>query len=506
MMVMAAVVGLAAGKRLLRNSFYSSDFADKFFPDHGATQPTTASSKSVIFAQKPSNFGMDSSTYRHTEPIKIKALMTHIDTSAPSATDNSFERLNTVEDHGSDIESSLEVLILLQKSMLEKQWELSFNLARTVTRTEKNSMTPGITRSGISAQKRRADRRRKFTDQNVSEVHLSKGKQHSSVLSAEFLQTSLGSYVRGTPSEALLRHSEVVHLSRKIKIGLLLEEQKMKLKERLGFEPSDKQLAFSLKMSCASLRSKLMECSLATEKLAMSNVRLVMSIAQKYDNLGSEMADLVQGGLIGLLRGIEKFDSSKGCKISTYVYWWIRQGVSRTLAENSRTLRLPTHLHERLSSIHHAKIRLQEKGITPSIDNIAESLNISTKKVRNATQAISRVVSLDREAFPSLNGLPGDTLHSYIADNNLDNNPWHGFEEWSLKDEVHSLLSTALNKRERDIICSYYGLDKASETWEDIGKQFGLSRERVRQVGLVAMEKLKHAARRKKLEAMLIKH
>ncbi|KAL0928191.1 hypothetical protein M5K25_000061 [Dendrobium thyrsiflorum] len=501
MMVMAAVVGLAAGKRLLRNSFYSPDFADKFFPDHGATQPTTASSKTVIFAQKSSNFGMDASTYRQTKPIK--AFMTHIDSSSPSATNNSFESSsNAVEDHDSDIESSLEVLILLQKSMLEKQWELSFNHGRTVTRPEKNSMAPGITRSGISAQQRRADRRKKkFTDQNVSIVQLNKEKQHSSVLSAEFLQTSLGSYVRGTPSEALLRHSEVVHLSRKIKIGLLLDEQKMKLKERLGFEPSDKQLAFSLKMSCASLRSKLMECSLATEKLAMSNVRLVMSIAQKYDNLGSEMADLVQGGLIGLLRGIEKFDSSKGCKISTYVYWWIRQGVSRTLAENSRTLRLPTHLHERLSSIHHAKIRLQEKGITPSIDNIAESLNISTKKVRNATQAISRVVSLDREAFPSLNGLPGDTLHSYIADNNVDNNPWHGFEEWSLKDEVHSLLSTALNKRERDIICRYYGLDKASETWEDIGKQ-----ERVRQVGLVAMEKLKHAARRKKLEAMLIKH
>ncbi|XP_020594648.1 RNA polymerase sigma factor sigA-like, partial [Phalaenopsis equestris] len=98
-----------------------------------------------------------------------------------------------------------------------------------------------------------------------------------------------------------------------------------RLKERLGFEPSDRQLASSLKISCKSLRAKLLECSLATEKLAMSNVRLVMSIAQKYDNMGSDMADLIQGGLIGLLRGIEKFDSSKGCKISTYVYWWIRQ-------------------------------------------------------------------------------------------------------------------------------------------------------------------------------------
>ncbi|CAK9162284.1 unnamed protein product [Ilex paraguariensis] len=141
--------------------------------------------------------------------------------------------------------------------------------------------------------------------------------------------------------------------------------------------------------------------------------------------MGAEMADLVQGGLIGLLRGIEKFDSSKGFKISTYVYWWIRQN-----------LKIAKPFAERLSLIRNAKSKLEEKGIMPSIDRIAERLNMSQKKVRNATEAINKVFSVDREAFPSLNGLPGETLHSYIADNCLENNPWHGVDEWALKKDL----------------------------------------------------------------------
>lgn len=121
-------------------------------------------------------------------------------------------------------------------------------------------------------------------------------------------------------------------------------------------------------------------------------------------------------------------------------------------------------------------------------------------------QAISKVFSLDREAFPSLNGLPGETLHSYIADVRLENNPWHGVDEWALKDEVNKLINTTLGERERDIIRLYYGLDNECLTWEDISKRIGLSRERVRQVGLVALEKLKNAARKGRMEAMLVKY
>ncbi|XP_073011579.1 RNA polymerase sigma factor sigA isoform X1 [Typha latifolia] len=501
MMATAAVVGLRTGKRLLNTSFYPSDLADKLFavPDHGSLQFSASSAKSIVFAQKSSHFGANSSSHRHTQAIK--ALTEHLHTAATSTTHDWSPRPDLLHDGDSDLESSIEVLFLLQKSMLEKQWKLPFDRIETVLAPEESSRKVGIARSGISARQRRTYTRRKFFA-----ATLNRGKPLRTTVSPDLLQARNRGYIRGAVSEDLLTHAEVVHLSKKIKAGLLLEEHRSKLKEKLGTEPSDKQLAFSLRISHAELRSRLFECSLAREKLAMSNVRLVISIAQKYDNLGAEMADLIQGGLIGLLRGIEKFDSSKGFRISTYVYWWIRQGVSRALVENSRTLRLPTHLHERLSSIRNAKIRLEEKGITPSVDKLAESLNMSQKKVRNATEAVNKVLSLDREAFPSLNGLPGETLHSYIADKNLANNPWHGFEEWSVKDEVNKLLLSALSKRERDIIRLYHGLDNECHTWEDISRQFGLSRERIRQVGLVAMEKLKHAARKRRLKAMLVKH
>ncbi|KAG0457587.1 hypothetical protein HPP92_022744 [Vanilla planifolia] len=423
--------------------------------------------------------------------------MVHADTSAPSTPSNVNERSNTSEDKEGDIESSLEVLILLKKSMLEKQWELSFNHVKTTTCPEENSRVVEVSRSGVSARQRRANAKRKIHDNDASKIYMDKHKQHSFVVNRELPYTSITSNARGTPRDALLSHSEVVHLSRKIRIGISIEEHRIKLKERLGFEPSDKQLASSMKMSRDDLHSKLAESFSARQKLVMSNVRLVMSIAQKFDNMGSEMADLVQGGLMGLIRGIEKFDYSKGCRISTYVYWWIRQGVSRTLAENSRTVRVPTHLQERLGSIRRAKYRLLEKGLTPSINNIAGFLNMSTQKVRNATEAFKIVLSFDKEAFPSLNGLPGKL--SIV----LDYNPWHGFEDWSLKEEVNRLLLKTLDKREREILCRYHGLYMESQSWEDIGKQLGLSRERVRQVGLVAMEKLKNEARRKKLDALL---
>lgn len=494
-MATTAVVGLNAGKRLLSSSFYYSDVTEKFLSvnDLCSSQYHIASTRSGITAKKTSSSSSNyspsfPSSSRHTQSA-AKALKESVDVVAssvqpwlPPGSDQELEEESYYED------DTVEALLLLQRSLLEKQWNLSFE-------KKKKKKIP-VTCSGISARQRRIGAKKKTNSKVVSEMN-SDLFQNNRVKKG---------YVKGVISDDVLSHAEVVRLSKKIKSGLRLDDHKSRLKDRLGCEPSDEQLAISLKISRAELQAWLMECHLAREKLAMSNVRLVMSIAQRYDNMGAEMSDLVQGGLIGLLRGIEKFDSSKGFRISTYVYWWIRQGVSRALVDNSRTLRLPTHLHERLGLIRNAKLRLQEKGITPSIDRIAESLNMSQKKVRNATEAVSKIFSLDRDAFPSLNGLPGETHHSYIADNRLENNPWHGYDEWALKDEVSKLISATLGERETEIIRLYYGLDKECLTWEDISKRIGLSRERVRQVGLVALEKLKHAARKRKMEAMILKN
>lgn len=489
MMATTAVIGVTAGKRILSSSSYYSDVNEKLSCSSTLGfihVPTT----SLITSKKSSNYTHSFTNSRDTHPVR--AVKLHVDTTLdPPITEQWVQGL----DH---LDEGVDALLLLHKSLLEKQWTLSPDIP-----TEKSSRKVRVTGSGVSARRRRINAQNK-TPNSTSSV--SGNKQLRSIISPELVQNCQKGYLKGMKNEALLTHSEVVALSEKIKIGLHLEEEKLRLKERLGSEPSEKQLAASLKISRVELQAKQIECSLAREKLALSNVGLVMSVALKYKHMGADMSDLIQGGLIGLLRGIEKYDSSRGHKISTYVYWWIRQGVTRTFFENSRTLRLPTHLHERLSAIRNAKAKLERKGVTPSIDKIAETLNMSRKKVTNATEAVCKVFSLDKEAFPSLNGLPGETLHSYIADDSPENDPWHGVDEGALKDEVRNLIKMTLGEREREIIHLYYGLDNEYLTWEDISRRKGLSRERVRQVGLVALEKLKHAARNTKLAAMLVNH
>nr|XP_043632705.1 RNA polymerase sigma factor sigA-like [Erigeron canadensis] len=512
MMATTAVAGLRAGERLLGSSTYYSDVSEKLSSSNSSDLGfILLPAKNVITAKKSSNYGRGFISDRHNQDKHyIRALKEHVDAvSDPSMIDQWVHGYDHLEPEGSDQEFSVEALLLLQKSLLEKQWNLSTEKTLTTHNPmEKSSKKVYVSGSGKSARRRRIDSQRTTPNRRSSCNEVGVKKPLKFVISPELLQNRSRGYVKGITSDTLLTHTEVVVLSKKIKIGQQLEERKSRLKERLGHEPSEDQLAASLKISRAELQVKQIECKLAREKLAMSNVRLVMSVAQKYASMGAEIGDLIQGGLIGLLRGIEKYDSSRGFKISTYVYWWIRQGVSKALIENSRTLRLPIHMHERLSAIRHAKAKLEEKGITPSIEKIAESLNMSTKKVLNATEAKCKVFSLDRPAFPTLNGLPvpGDTFHSYMADDHPQNDPWHGVDHGALKDEVNKLMTTTLRERERQIIRLYYGLDNEFLTWEDISRRMGLSRERVRQVGLVALEKLKHAARKTNLDAMLVEH
>eukprot|EP00252_Welwitschia_mirabilis_P023538 TRINITY_DN667_c0_g1_i4.p2 TRINITY_DN667_c0_g1~~TRINITY_DN667_c0_g1_i4.p2 ORF type:complete len:170 (+),score=33.76 TRINITY_DN667_c0_g1_i4:2564-3073(+) len=141
-------------------------------------------------------------------------------------------------------------------------------------------------------------------------------------------------------------------------------------------------------MSLVELNATLMEYSTAKEKLKMSNIRLVLSIARKYENLGLEMGDLIREGLSGLARGIEKFDASKGYKLSTYVYWWIRQSITKALTEHSKVTPVPRHLQKRLKLILSAKEELKSKGIVPSTQSIAKFLNMSTSMVKNAKKVL----------------------------------------------------------------------------------------------------------------------
>ncbi|GKE14543.1 RNA polymerase sigma factor sigA [Tanacetum coccineum] len=191
-----------------------------------------------------------------------------------------------LKDEGTKHELSVEALLLLQKSLLEKQWEISTSVNTAIaTPAEKSSKKVHFTGSQISARKRRLDAQKK-TLNNCSDMQL--------IIGPELFRNQFKGRVKDELTEVLLTHSEVIVLSKKIKTGLNLEEQKLRLKTKLGSEPSEEQLATPMRISQTKLRTIQIQCTLARHKLTLSNVRLVMSVVQRYDNMGAQMADLIQ--------------------------------------------------------------------------------------------------------------------------------------------------------------------------------------------------------------------
>ncbi|CAN1246434.1 RNA polymerase sigma factor sigA [Linum grandiflorum] len=332
MMSTAAVIGLTPGKRLLNSSFFHcSDPAEKFYYAGSEHGPPASSMRSFVIARSSlsSNYG---NGYQPSKPSthSVKALKDHVvDTasSLPSTASTWFEALNDFVEEENKEGGEVEALLLLQKSLLEKQWNITFGDMDSLGKRRGVKKEVPVTSSGVSARERRVNRKKKGNVESKS-AQGSNGTLETDIgFTPKLLHKRLGrGYMNGgVVSKEYLTHAEVLHLSNIIKAGLVLDERKSRLRERLGCDPTDEQLADSLTISRSELHSRQFAFSLAREKLAMSNVRLVMSIAQKYNRMGAKMGDLVQGGLIGLLRGIEKYDSSKGFKMSTYVYWWIRQ-------------------------------------------------------------------------------------------------------------------------------------------------------------------------------------
>ncbi|KAG0459292.1 hypothetical protein HPP92_022420 [Vanilla planifolia] len=197
---------------------------------------------------------------------------------APSTPSNVNERSNTSEDKEGDIESSLEVLILLKKSMLEKQWELSFNHVKTTICPEENSRVVEVSRSGVSARQRRANAKRKIHDNDASKIYMDKHKQHSFVVNRELPYTSITSKARGTPRDDLLSHSEVVPLSRKIRIGISIEEHRIK---------SQTSLSFTTKAN----RSLYLDCA-TTFVLELSCLNILLSSSRNLFSIGNFLSNI----------------------------------------------------------------------------------------------------------------------------------------------------------------------------------------------------------------------
>lgn len=237
----------------------------------------------------------------------------------------------------------------------------------------------------------------------------------------------------------------------------------------------------------------------AKQELSGGNLRLVISIAKKYRNRGLNFLDLIQEGNTGLMRAVDKYEYKRGYKFSTYATWWIRQAITRAIADQARTIRIPVHMIETMSHIRNVcKKLVQKKGREPTLEEIAEEADLSIPETRRVLNISRHPISLDRPIGDDEESFLGDFIEDATADS-----PVSAATHEMLKDKIDSVLQT-LTYREREIIKLRYGLgDGYTYTLEEVGRIFNVTRERVRQIEAKAVRKLQHPMRSRKLEGFV---
>jgi RNA polymerase primary sigma factor len=255
----------------------------------------------------------------------------------------------------------------------------------------------------------------------------------------------------------------------------------------------------SLRKRVEIVKKRFAEYEEAKRALSGGNLRLVVSIAKKYRNRGLSFLDLIQEGNTGLMRAVDKYEYRRGYKFSTYATWWIRQAITRAIADQARTIRIPVHMIETMSKLRNvSKKLLQEMGREPTIEETARAAGISVEETRRVLKISRHPISLDRPVGESEDSYFGD----FIEDNSAES-PVSAATQEMLKDKIEQVLKT-LTYREREIIKLRYGLgDGYTYTLEEVGRIFKVTRERVRQIEAKAVRKLQHPVRSRQLEGFL---
>ena len=317
-----------------------------------------------------------------------------------------------------------------------------------------------------------------------------KSRRRAQTKKKHYTEDSIRLYLQEIGRIRLLRADEEIELARKIAELLEMERAREKLCEQLERDPNDTEWAEAVQLPINSFRYRLHVGRRAKDKMVQSNLRLVVSIAKKYMNRGLSFQDLIQEGSLGLIRAAEKFDHEKGYKFSTYATWWIRQAITRAIADQSRTIRLPVHLYETISRIKKTtKLLSQEMGRKPTEEEIAERMEMTIEKLRFIAKSAQLPISLETPIGKEEDSRLGDFIESD------GETPEDQVSKNLLREDLEKVLD-GLSPRERDVLRLRYGLDDGRmKTLEEIGQIFNVTRERIRQIEAKALRKLRHPNR-----------